>query len=153
MVSEGYDVLQGGPGHDIYHLTNATGTKIIVNFASDLKNDVLLMPYANKSSVRYSHSKDNLIVRMALIGYPEGFFDATKPTLIISKWYQSDEYKHIEFQMSDGVIIQDVIEAYANLFFVYAFDTQSGNNRLLELAGNYICVHVSLIVLTIIIIM
>lgn len=138
IVSEGYDVLQGGPGHDIYHLTNATGTKIIVNFASDLKNDVLLMPYANKSSVRYSRSKDNLIVRMALVGYPEGFFDATKPTLIISKWYQSDKYKHIEFQMSDGVIIQDVIEAYASQLFAYAFDTQSSNNRLLELAGNYI---------------
>lgn len=136
MVSEGYDVLQGGPGHDIYHLTNATGTKIVVNFASDLKKDVILMPYANKSSVRYSRSNDNLIVRIAIVGYPEGFFDATKPTVVISKWYRSNNYKHIEFQMNDGVIVQDVIEAYASQLYAYAFDTQS--DGLLELADNYI---------------
>jgi Ca2+-binding RTX toxin-like protein len=136
-VSEGYDVLQGGPGHDIYDFTNATGTKIIVNFASDLKNDVVLMPYANKSSVRYSRSKDNLIVRIALVGYPEGFFDATMPTLIISKWYHSDNYKHIQFQMNDGVVIQDVIEAYASQLYAYAFDTQSDDGQL-KLSATYI---------------
>ena len=134
-VSEGYDVLQGGPGLDTYDLTNATGTKVIVNFANDLRKDVVLMPSANKSSIRYSRSKDNLIVRIALVGYPEGFFDATKPTVVISKWYQSSKYKHIEFQMDDGIIIQDVIEAYASQLYAYTFDTKSG---LLEITDKYV---------------
>ena len=136
MVTEGYDVLKGGPGHDAYDFTNATGTKIIINFASDLKKDTVLMPYANKSNIRYSRSYDNLIVRIAIAGYPEGFFDATKPTVVISKWYQSDKYKHIEFQTNDGVVIQDVIEAYASQLYAFTFDTDS--NGLLKLVNNYI---------------
>ena len=125
MVTEGYDVLKGGPGHDVYDFTNATGTKTIINFATDLKKDAVLMSYANKSSIRYSRSYDNLIVRIAVIGYPKGFFDATKPTVVISKWYQSDRFKHIEFQMNDGIVIQDVIEAYGSQLYAFAFDTNS----------------------------
>lgn len=135
VVTQGYDVLEGGPGHDVYDLVNASGTKIIINFASDLKKDTVLMPYANKSIIRYGRSYDNLIVRIAIAGYPEGFFDATKPTVVISNWYRSDRHRHIEFQTNDGVVIQDVIEAYASQLYAFTIDT---NSNSLKPVNNYI---------------
>ena len=115
MVSSGYDILRGGPGADWYDLSDAQGTKVIINFAKDEALDVLLLPYANKTLLRYEKSGDLLIIRVAREDYPfGGFRDMNRPTIMIKDWYKGSMYQHLEIHASDSVIVNELLQEYGN---------------------------------------
>ena len=114
-ASSGYDILRGGPGSDWYDLSDAQGTKVIINFAKDEALDVLLMPYANKTLLRYEKSGDLLIIRVAREDYPfGGYRDMDRPTVVIKDWYKGSNYQHLEIHASDSVIVNELLQEYGN---------------------------------------
>jgi len=114
-ASSGYDLLTGGPGSDWYDLSDAQGTKVIINFANDEALDVLLLPYANKTLLRYEKSGDLLIIRGAREDYPfSGYRDMDRPTVMIKDWYKGSKYQHLEIHTSDSVIVNELLKEYGN---------------------------------------
>ena len=114
-ASSGYDILTGGPGSDWYDLSDAQGTKVIINFANDEALDVLLLPYANKTLLRYEKSGDLLIIRVAREDYPfGGYCDMDRPTVMIKDWYKGSKYQHLEIHTSDSVIVNELLQEYGH---------------------------------------
>jgi Ca2+-binding RTX toxin-like protein len=59
----GYDILIGGEGQDTYDLSQAEGTKVINNSASDQLMDTVHLTYADGEDLRYERSGDHLMIR------------------------------------------------------------------------------------------
>jgi Ca2+-binding RTX toxin-like protein len=59
----GYDILIGGEGEDMYDLTNAWGTKVIINDAQDGIMDTVILPY-HARDIRYERQDDHLILHI-----------------------------------------------------------------------------------------
>ena len=60
---DGYDILIGGNGSDTYNLFQASGTKVIVNEASDGALDTVDLSYVNTTKLRFERQGNNLIFR------------------------------------------------------------------------------------------
>ena len=65
IVSDGgRDVLEGRTGNDFYDLTNAYGRKIIMNFATDKQQDLVILNKTNSSSLCYFYLDDDLDINI-----------------------------------------------------------------------------------------
>ncbi|XP_077144754.1 uncharacterized protein LOC143807276 [Ranitomeya variabilis] len=84
----GNDFLQGGEGKDIYNLMDATGTKMIDNYASDGKADVIYINHSEELEITKERSQDNLHITI-------DHKNDEKCKIIVKNWFRSEKYKHL----------------------------------------------------------
>ena len=72
---DGYDMLIGGDGSDIYDLIDATGTKVIINEANDTMLDTVDFSVVNKSQLRFESKGDSIIIRVVSDDFPNSGAD------------------------------------------------------------------------------
>eukprot|EP00794_Sanderia_malayensis_P016205 gene16205-17836_t len=87
ITKKGYDVLVGGLGKDIYNLTEASGWKIINNYASDKKMDTILAGKLSERPCQYSYN-DDLFITLSM-------GDDKRLTVAIKEWYKSKRFRHM----------------------------------------------------------
>lgn len=92
----GYDVLHGGEGEDVYNLIDATGTKIINNFATDGKEDLVYIDNSDTLEIRQLKSNDDQEIF---------FYYSTEPDarlrIVIKNWYISEK-RHLRLFRNRG---------------------------------------------------
>ncbi|XP_073416961.1 uncharacterized protein [Dendrobates tinctorius] len=88
----GNDFLQGGEGKDIYNLMDATGTKMIDNYASDGKADVIYINHSEELEITKERSQDNLHLTI-------DHKNDEKLKIIVKNWFRSEKYKHLVIQI------------------------------------------------------
>eukprot|EP00794_Sanderia_malayensis_P000879 gene879-177_t len=102
ITKKGYDVLVGGLGKDIYNLTDASGWKIVNNYASDKKMDTILAGKLSERPCQYSYNDDLFII------LSKG--DDKRLTVALKEWYKSKKFQHITLEYyndQDQLIIDD----------------------------------------------
>ena len=105
----GYDILNGGNGSDIYDLTNANGTVTIENLASDLATDLIIMGFANLSSLWYEIAGDDIVLRVINSQYPV-FYDGNEPAVMFKSFNVAPVYRHANIETADGSVVD--LEAF-----------------------------------------
>ena len=82
----GYDILVGGQDSDLYNFTRASGKKIVNNYATDGKTDILWFGKTTQPLCFYSY-KNDLFVHFAM--------DYNKNIdLMLKEWYNGSEFQH-----------------------------------------------------------
>eukprot|EP00794_Sanderia_malayensis_P000886 gene886-182_t len=102
ITKKGYDVLVGGLGKDIYNLKDASGWKIINNYASDKKMDTILAGKLSERPCQYSYN-DDLFITLS-----KG--NNKRLTVAIKEWYKNKRFRHIKLEYyndQDQLIIDD----------------------------------------------
>lgn len=110
----GYDILNGGQGHDTYDLSDTNGTVTLENYATDGALDKVIIT-SNMADFSYVKFGENLIIRV--IDKLNGIsYDGSKPIVIFKEWYCDPIlYNHAYIQASDGNITCDSV-SYTNIF-------------------------------------
>eukprot|EP00794_Sanderia_malayensis_P000878 gene878-174_t len=90
ITTKGYDVLVGGLGKDIYNLKDASGWKIINNYASDKKMDTILAGKLSERPCQYSYN-DDLFITLS-----KG--DDKRLTVALKEWYKNKRFRHIKLE-------------------------------------------------------
>ena len=130
IAYDGYDVLIGGEGKDIYNLLEASGTKVITNYAKDRVMDTVDLSYVPSKKMRFHRQADNLIIRIVSPFYaspdaqsipgcndaipssitlrpPLGnatfceTYNPLTPTVILKDWFGGDENRHLVITAAD----------------------------------------------------
>ena len=130
IAYDGYDVLIGGEGKDVYNLLEASGTKVITNYASDGVMDTVDLSYVPSKKMRFHRQADNLIIRIVSPFYaspdaqsvpgcndaipssitlrpPSGnttfceTYNPLTPTVILKDWFGGDENRHLVITAAD----------------------------------------------------
>ncbi|XP_077307303.1 uncharacterized protein LOC143927196 [Lithobates pipiens] len=93
----GYDVLHGGEGKDVYNLIDATGTKMINNFAMDGKEDLVYIDNSDTLEIKQLRSNDD---------HEMSFYYSTEPDarlrVVIKNWYISEKHRHLRLFRNGG---------------------------------------------------
>ncbi|XP_040264786.1 uncharacterized protein LOC120979991 [Bufo bufo] len=84
----GFDFLQGGEGEDIYNLIDATGIKMIDNFASDGKADDIYVDYYVQLEISQQRSQDDLHITI-------NYKNDEELKVIVKNWFKSEKYRHL----------------------------------------------------------
>ena len=104
----GIDVLYGGPGSDYYDLTDAFGKKTIMNFASDLLEDLIILNKTSSKSICYFYRNEDLEITINFDNrnYTVKRILADENYLKITIGYvlRNVTYQHISILFSDGYI-------------------------------------------------
>ena len=90
----GYDILVGGRGNDFYNLTTASDRKVINNFATDNKTDVLMLGKTTEPPCLYSY-KDDLLVHLEMD-------NQHSIDLLLQNWYNGTEFQHLSLVYADN---------------------------------------------------
>ena len=130
IAYDGYDVLIGGEGQDIYNLLEASGTKVITNYARDRVMDTVDLSYVPSKKMRFARQADNLIIRFVSPFYanpdaqsfpgcndafpssitlrpPSGnatfceTYNPLTPTVILKDWFGGDDNSHLVITAAD----------------------------------------------------
>ena len=101
----GYDLLRGGNGNDTYNLTDANGTVVIQNHASDQELDTVIIGYADLSQVWYETVGLDVVLRVINEQHPV-FYDGRKPAVIFKDFLDGAEHQHAYIQTADGSITE-----------------------------------------------
>ncbi len=99
----GYDILNGGNGSDIYDMTYANGTVTIENIATDHALDLVIISYANLSSLWYEIAGDNVVLRVINSMYPV-FYDGDRPAVVFRSFMMGPDYQHVSMETADGSV-------------------------------------------------
>lgn len=97
----GYDVLHGGEGEDVYNLIDATGTKMINNFATDGKEDLVYIDNSDTLEIKQLKSNDDQEIL---------FYYSTEPDarlrVVVKNWHISEKNRHLRlFRNSGGEVM------------------------------------------------
>ena len=130
IAYDGYDVLIGGEGKDIYNLLEASGTKVITNYARDRVMDTVDLSYVPLKKMRFHRQADNLIIRIVSPFYaspdaqsfpgcndaipssitlhpPSGnatfceTYNSLTPIVILKDWFAGDDNRHLAITAAD----------------------------------------------------
>ncbi|XP_073515864.1 uncharacterized protein [Phyllobates terribilis] len=88
----GNDFLQGGDGKDIYNLMDATGTKMIDNYDSDGKPDLIYINYSVELEIIKERFQNNLHINI-------NHKNSEKLKIIVKNWFRSEKYRHLIIQI------------------------------------------------------
>ena len=94
ITYSGYDIIVGGQGKDLYNLTTASGWKIINNYATDEKADILKLGKVTQKPCYYSFKND-------LYAHFELAYNKNVD-LVIKQWYRGNVFQHISFKYTDN---------------------------------------------------
>ena len=147
----GRDVLQGGTGNDFYDLTNAYGRKIIMNFATDNKQDFVILNKTSNNSLCYFYLDDDLDININFdtnTGSTVQRIQTGTDFLHIKLGYvlRNATYQHISFLFSNGLIDypngfelegKQLIEFYSQIISGYIVTVSSVSHSSLELTFNF----------------
>ena len=97
----GNDKFVGGEGRDLYILYQASGLKIIDNFADDEIEDVLSLAHLNSSEVCLFLVGDDLHLQVSDLDLAAELFHGQLLTVIIQNWNVSAKYKHLSMVFND----------------------------------------------------
>ena len=133
IAYDGYDVLIGGEGKDVYNLLEASGTKVITNYASDGVMDTVDLSYVPSKQMRFDRQADNLIIRSVSPFYasPDAkwvpgcndpipcsvtlrppsenatfceTYNPLTPTVILKDWFAGDDNRHLVITAADCIL-------------------------------------------------
>ncbi|KAM3940611.1 uncharacterized protein RB166_000560 [Leptodactylus fuscus] len=90
----GYDILQGGEGEDLYNLINATGVKMIDNFANDGKVDSIYVEHSAELKINKERFQNDLKITI-------NYNSQEELKIFVKNWYNSEEYKHLLMKIVD----------------------------------------------------
>ena len=93
IAHNGYDIFFGGLDNDIYDFTKASGTKVISNFASDGKLDVLMLEKMKKAPCYYSYKSD-------LFAHFETSHNENID-VILQNWFKGSKFQHLSLNYTD----------------------------------------------------
>ena len=88
-----YDIIVGGQGEDLYNLTTASSWKIINNYATDEKADILKLGKVTQKPCYYSFKND-------LFAHFELAYNKNVD-VVIKQWYRGNVFQHISFKYTD----------------------------------------------------
>ena len=130
IAYDGYDILIGGEGKDAYNLVEASGTKVIMNYARDRVMDSIDLSFVASKKMRYERHADDLVIRLVssfytnpdaqlfpgcndtiprlVILHPPSrnvtfceTYNPLSPTVILKDWFIGDDNRHLVITASD----------------------------------------------------
>ena len=99
----GNDKLVGGEGDDLYLLYQASGIKIIDNYADDEIEDTLSLVHLNSTDVCVFLVDDDLHLQAGDLDLAAELFHGQLLTVIIQNWNVSAKYKHLSIVFNNTV--------------------------------------------------
>ncbi|OCT91453.1 uncharacterized protein LOC108709311 [Xenopus laevis] len=98
----GDDVMHGGEGNDLYNLMQATGIKMIDNFANDKVEDLIYVgDVENGTIISFMRSHDDLKITFSYSKDADVFLG-----ILVKNWMKSKEYKHLSLKVQKFVLVQ-----------------------------------------------
>ena len=95
ITYSGYDIIVGGQGEDLYNLTTASSWKIISNYVTDQKADILKLGKVTQKPCYYSF-KNDLFIHFELACNKN-------VDLVIKQWYRGNVFRHISCKYTDNI--------------------------------------------------
>ena len=99
----GNDKLVGGEGDDLYLLYQASGLKIIDNYADDEIEDTLSLVHLNSTDVCVFLVDDDLHLQAGDLDLAAELFHGQHLTVIIQNWNVNTKYKHLTIVFNNTV--------------------------------------------------
>ena len=93
ITYDGYDILVGGQDSDIYNLTTASSKKVINNFDSDVKEDLMMLGKITEPPCLYSYKDD-------LLGHFDMDYEESLD-LMFQRWYNGSAFQHLSLVYTD----------------------------------------------------
>ena len=138
IAYDGYDILIGGEGKDVYNLVEASGTKVIMNYARDRVMDSIDLSFVASKKMRFERHADDLIIRLVSSFYAnpgaQSFpscndtiprvvvlhppsrnvtfcetYNPLSPTVILKDWFKGEDHRHLVIAASDCTLDGDFL--------------------------------------------
>ncbi|OCT93505.1 hypothetical protein XELAEV_18011183mg [Xenopus laevis] len=98
----GDDVMNGGEGKDLYNLMQTTGMKMIDNFASDTKKDLIYVGDVEKGTIiSFRRFHDDLNIAYSYHNQSDVFLG-----ILVKNWMKSEEYRHLYLKVQTFGLIE-----------------------------------------------
>lgn len=99
----GNDKLVGGEGNDLYLLYQASGLKIIDNYADDEIEDTLSLVHLNSTDVCIFLVDNDLHIQAVDLGLAAELLHGQRLTVVIQNWNVNTKYKHLSIVFNNTV--------------------------------------------------
>lgn len=99
----GNDKLVGGEGNDLYLLYQASGLKIIDNYADDEIEDTLSLVHLNSTDVCIFLVDNDLHIQAVDLGLAAELLHGQRLTVVIQNWNVHAKYKHLSIVFNNTV--------------------------------------------------
>lgn len=140
----GDDQLSGGEGKDLYILYQASGLKLIDNYADDEIEDTLSLPHVNSTDVCIFLLDNDLYFQVDTSNLASALFSGQYLTVMVINWKVSEKYRHLSVVFSNtlwkGIALSAIASKFDNLNHsssyvtnqtaLHVFSTHEGNISL-----------------------
>jgi Ca2+-binding RTX toxin-like protein len=142
IVLGGDDLLVGGEGKDLYILHQASGVKVIDNYAEDEVEDTLSLLYFNSADLCVFLVGNDLHLQVAMTNVASALYHGRHLSITMINWKVSEKYRHMKIAFNDtlweGVGLSGIISKFYDLENSVNYVTTGTNLRVTSKYGTKI---------------
>ncbi|CAB3988828.1 iron-regulated -like [Paramuricea clavata] len=134
IVLGGDDLLVGGEEKDLYILHQASGIKVIDNYAEDEVEDTLSLLYFNSVDLCAFLVGNDLHLQVAMTNVASALYHGRHLAITMINWKVSEKYRHMKIAFNDtlweGVALSGIISKFYDLENSVNYVTTGTNLRV-----------------------